>query len=141
MRKWCHVPRLCLGHRKWHINISFLKDPLLGLPWWLSDKECAYQCRGHGFDPWYGIIPHAPEQRSPCTTTISRCSRAVELQLPSPHATTTEACMPKRMLHNKRSRSNEKPTHLELIPQLESSSPFLQQEKNPCSNEHPAQHK
>ena len=27
------------------------------------------QCRGHGFDPWSGKIPHAEEQRSPCTTT------------------------------------------------------------------------
>ena len=137
MRKWCHVPRLCLGHRKWLINISFLKDLLLGLPWWLSGKESAYQCRGHGFNPWYGTIPHALEQLSSCTATMSLCSRALELQLLSPHATTTEAGMPKHTLH-KRSHSDENPTPLELIPRLESSSPFQQQEKNPCSNEHPA---
>ena len=137
MRKWCHVPRLCLGHRKWLINISFLKDPPLGLPWWLSGKESAYQCRGHGFDPWYGTIPHALEQLSPCTATMSLWSRALELQLLSPRATATEACMPKHMLH-KRSHSDENLTPLGLIPRLESSSPFQQQEKNPCSNEHPA---
>ena len=30
------------------------------LPWWLSDKESAYQCRRRrrlGFDPWVGRIP------------------------------------------------------------------------------------
>ena len=26
--------------------------PTLGLPWWLSGKESAYQCRKCGFDPW-----------------------------------------------------------------------------------------
>ena len=33
---------------------------LLGLPWWLSDKESACQCRNRkrfGFDPWVGKIP------------------------------------------------------------------------------------
>jgi len=24
----------------------------VGLPWWLSSKEPAYQCRRHMFDPW-----------------------------------------------------------------------------------------
>ena len=27
------------------------------LPWWLSGKESAYQCRRHGFYPWVGMIP------------------------------------------------------------------------------------
>ena len=27
-----------------------------GLPWWLSGKESAYQCRRCGFDPWVGKI-------------------------------------------------------------------------------------
>ena len=40
------------------------------LPWWLSGKESACQCRRHRFDPWSGKIPHAVEQISPCTTTI-----------------------------------------------------------------------
>ena len=30
-----------------------------GLPWWLSDKESACQCRRCGFDSWSGKIPHA----------------------------------------------------------------------------------
>ena len=29
----------------------------VGLPWQLSGKESACQCRGHGFDPWVGKIP------------------------------------------------------------------------------------
>ena len=28
-----------------------------GLPWWLSGKESAYQCRRHRFNPWVGKIP------------------------------------------------------------------------------------
>ena len=27
------------------------------LPWWLSGKEPACQCRRHGFDPWVGKTP------------------------------------------------------------------------------------
>ena len=45
------------------------KCDILGLPWWSSGKESAFQCRGHGFDPWSGKIPHAVEQLSPSTTT------------------------------------------------------------------------
>ena len=40
-----------------------------GLPWWLSGKECACQCRRHGFKSWSGKILHAKKQLSPCTTT------------------------------------------------------------------------
>ena len=29
LRKWCQFPELCLGHRKWFINVSFIKDCLL----------------------------------------------------------------------------------------------------------------
>ena len=30
-----------------------------GLPWWLSSKEFACQCRSCGFDPWVGKIPQS----------------------------------------------------------------------------------
>ena len=30
---------------------------LLGLPWWLSGKESACQCRRYRFNPWVGKIP------------------------------------------------------------------------------------
>ena len=41
------------------------KYEVLGLPWWRSGWESACQCRGHGFEPWSGKIPHAVEQLSP----------------------------------------------------------------------------
>ena len=28
-----------------------------GLPWWLSGKEFACQCKRHSFSPWVGKIP------------------------------------------------------------------------------------
>ena len=37
----------------------------VGLPWWCSGSESACQCRGHGFEPWSGKIPHAAEQLGP----------------------------------------------------------------------------
>ena len=36
-----------------------------GLPWWCSGWESACQCRGHGFEPWSGKIPHATERLGP----------------------------------------------------------------------------
>ena len=70
------------------------------------------QCRGHGFEPWPGKIPHAAEQLSPCATTT-------EPVLYSPCATTTEARAPQLLkpahlepaLCNERSHRNEKPAH------------------------------
>ena len=37
---------------------------ILGLPWWLSSKESACQCRRHRFDPWDGKIPWRREWQS-----------------------------------------------------------------------------
>ena len=34
----------------------------MGLPWWLSGKEFACQCKRHEFDPWSGKILHASNQ-------------------------------------------------------------------------------
>ena len=31
--------------------------PLFGLPWWLSGKEFAGQCRRFRFDPWVRKLP------------------------------------------------------------------------------------
>ena len=61
-----------------------------GLPWWLSGYESAWQCRGHGFDPWSGKIPHAVEQLSLCTTT----TEPERHNYWSPCTTTTEAHAP-----------------------------------------------
>ena len=64
----------------------------LGLPWWRSGRESAYQCRGHGVKPWSGKIPHAAEQLSPC-------------------ATTTEPARLEPVLRNKRGRDGERLAH------------------------------
>ena len=69
-----------------------LTKPSHGLPWWRSGWESACQCRGHGFEPWSGRIPHAAEQLGPC-------------------ATTTEPARLELVLRNKRGRDSERPAH------------------------------
>ena len=63
-----------------------------GLPWWRSGWESACQCRGHGFEPWPGKIPHATEQLGPW-------------------ATITEPARLEPVLRNKRGHDSERPTH------------------------------
>ena len=70
---------------------SSFKNPR-GLPWWRSGWESACQCRGHGFEPWSGKIPHAAEQLGPW-------------------ATTTEPARLELALRNKRGRDSERPAH------------------------------
>ena len=62
--------------------------PISGLPWWLSGKESACQCRRHEFNPQSEKIPHVMEQLSPCTTTT-------EPVLWNPGAASTEPTCPK----------------------------------------------
>ena len=63
-----------------------------GLPWWHSGWESACQCRGHGYEPWSGKIPHATEQLGPW-------------------ATTTEPARLEPVLRNKRGCDSERPAH------------------------------
>ena len=56
----------------------------LGLPWWLSGKESACQCRRHRLDPWSQKIPYPLEQLSPWAQLLSLCSRAQKPKLLSP---------------------------------------------------------
>ena len=82
-----------------------LKSTQIGLPWWSSGWESACQCKGHGFDPCSGKIPHAMEQlcdRVP--QLVSLCSRAREPQPLSPRTLEPEVC-------NKRSHCSEKHAH------------------------------
>ena len=72
---------------KWSLKIH-----RLGLPWWRSGWESACQCRGHGFEPWSGKIPHAVERLGPW-------------------ATTTEPAHLEPVLRNRRGRNSERPTH------------------------------
>ena len=71
---------------------SSIKKNKLGLPWWHSGWESACQCRGHGFAPWSGRIPHAAEQLGPW-------------------ATTTEPARLELVPGNKRGRGSERPAH------------------------------
>ena len=50
-----------------HFSCALKASP--GLPWWRSGWEFACQCRGHGFEPWSGKIPHATEQLGLWATT------------------------------------------------------------------------
>ena len=71
---------------------QWLRIHTSGLPWWHSCWESACQCRGHGFKPWSGKIPHAVEQLGPW-------------------ATIAEPARLEPVLRNKRGRDNERPTH------------------------------
>ena len=71
-RKWQPTPVFCLENpmdrgawqstqsmglqRVGHKLVTKQQNMGLGLPWWLSDKEYACQCRRCGFDPWVGKI-------------------------------------------------------------------------------------
>ena len=57
----------CLFLPNWSIDLNKAqsKSQKTGLPWWRSGWESACQCRGHGFEPWSGRIPHATGQLSP----------------------------------------------------------------------------
>ena len=68
------------------------KSLALGLPWWHSGWESACRCRGHGFEPWSGRIPHAAEQLSPW-------------------ATIAEPARLEPVLRNKRGCDSERPAH------------------------------
>ena len=74
-------------------QISQVKEfSIFGLPWWHSGWESACQCRGHGFEPWSGRIPHAAEQLGPW-------------------ATTTGPAHLEPVLCNKRDHDSERPAH------------------------------
>ena len=73
-----------------HRNLSPKRLP--GLPWRRSGWESACQCRGHGFEPWSGKIPHAAEQLGQW-------------------ATITEPVCLEPVLCNKRGRDSEGPAH------------------------------
>ena len=68
------------------------EDVVQGLPWWRSGWESACQCRGQGFEPWSGKIPHAAEQLGPW-------------------ATITGPARLEPVLRNKRGRDSERPAH------------------------------
>ena len=71
---------------------AVVKNPPAGLPCWRSGWESACRCRGRGFEPWSGRIPHAVEQLVPW-------------------ATITEPARLELVLHGGRGRDSERPAH------------------------------
>ena len=69
-----------------------LKMQKLGFPGGAVVENLPAWCRGHGFEPWSGRIPHAAEQLGPW-------------------ATTTEPARLEPVLRNKRGRDSERPAH------------------------------
>ena len=94
---------------KFALQPPFKKLSLVGLPWWRSGWESACQCRGHGFEPWSGKIPHAAEQLGPW-------------------ATTTEPARLEPVLRNKRGRDSESPAHHD-----EEWPPLATTRESPCT--------
>ena len=88
---------------------SFFKKPIFGLPWWRSGWESACRCRGHGFEPWSGKIPHAAEQLGPW-------------------AATTEPAHLELVLRNKRGRDSERLAHRD-----EEWPPLAATRESPCT--------
>ena len=58
-KKWFWPQTVCKDNMElWFLGIIFSLWYLLrGLPWWLSCKESACQCRKCGFGPWWGRYP------------------------------------------------------------------------------------
>ena len=86
-----------------------------GLPWWRSGWESACQCRGHGFKPWSGKIPHAAEQLGSW-------------------ATITEPARLEPVLHNERGRDSERRgprTAMKSGPRLPQLEKALAQKRRP----------
>ena len=98
----CFGPREgCWLQKHWEVTkchwIAHFQTSFWGLPWWLSGKESACQCRRHRFDPWSGKIPHATEQLSLWATTVEPARPsywAHVLQLLKPSG--PEACAPRQ---------------------------------------------
>ena len=91
---WISVPFIlyCPVAPVWLQTNFVIKALWLGLPWWRSGWESACQCRGYGFEPWSGKIPHATEQLGPW-------------------ATITEPARLEPVLCNKRGHDGERPVH------------------------------
>ena len=62
------------------LRVSLARD----FPAGTVDKNPLAKCRGLGFDPWSGKIPHALEQLSPCATSTEALRRASAPQQKKP---------------------------------------------------------
>ena len=113
------------------VNYSALKWLEKGLPWWSSGRESAFQCWGHGFDPWSGnwdLTCHGatkpachnywacmPQWESPCAVNYrvhalwTLCTTTTEPMRPG-------ACAPQLERENPHATTREKPVLQQKIP-------------------------
>ena len=55
---WAHLGVMCVNLQPITQEAFWLRPSVAwGLPWWLSGKESACQCRRRRFNPWVGKIP------------------------------------------------------------------------------------
>ena len=79
------------------INSVLLLAEHIGLPWSSTSFECACQCRGHGFDPWSGKIPHVVGHINPhARATEPVCCNYWSLHTQSLFSATREATAKRR---------------------------------------------
>ena len=147
---WPQILTSALFYLKmWAVIEGYIR--ILGLPWWLSGKESAWQCRRHGFDPWFGKIPCALEQLRSCTALLGSALKPENCTCWSPCAwwpllAAAREATAVRSPHvrwgaaparcSQRSQHSEEPACA-----LRSSHCLLHVEKSPCSQQGPAQHK
>ena len=120
----------------WPVNHipNHFKKCYEGLPWWLSGKESAYQCRRHRFDPW---------SRDPtcCRATKFMCfNHWAYAQEPGSHNYWVhKPQLLKPVCPRAHGRQQEKPPQCEAHAlQLESSPCSLQLEKKPSQQWRPS---
>ena len=117
---WGQIKGMQALHASWSLSATLplnhcYKTPRQGLPWWHSGWESACQCRGHGFKPWSGKIPHAAEQLGPW-------------------ATIAEPARLEPVLRNKRGRNSERRgtrTAMKSGPRLPQLEKALAQKRRP----------
>ena len=111
--------------------ITFIKSFIQGLPWWHSGWESACQCRGHGFEPWSGRIPHAAEQLGPWATTTEPA--LLEPVLPNERPRQWEARAPRWRVAPAR-RNWRKPSHKKWRPNTAKNKQIYIKKKKVLSN-------
>ena len=66
-----HAPMCACEDRHSEVTINQSITLKLGLPWWLSGREPACQCRRQEFSPWSGKLPHTAVHQASLSFTIS----------------------------------------------------------------------
>ena len=86
------VTAFSLDEERFGTETTYTLKNNVGFPGGAVVEKSACQCRGHGFEPWSGKIPHAAEQLGPW-------------------ATAAEPARLEPVLRNKRGHDSERPAH------------------------------